>query len=181
MMTATCARQPVEVDLPRQRLFGRPGRHDGEDVLERHGCRPNQTSDDTGCTGGEQGAPRLTGPAEAGRHRDQSPATGIKSASPSGRECRGWVLVERVDREPEIERGDDDANGPSDVPRRLGVEENPHQRSDDNDRRDGDDGYTQRAGEVERHVRLLANICVSASVQARLDKAEDERCQRATR
>ena len=29
-------RQPVEVHLPRQRLLGRAGGHDGKDVFKRH-------------------------------------------------------------------------------------------------------------------------------------------------
>ncbi len=29
--------QAVEVDLPRQRVFGGAGRHNGEDVVKRHG------------------------------------------------------------------------------------------------------------------------------------------------
>ena len=31
-------RQPVEIHLSRKRLLGRPGRHDGKNVLKRHEC-----------------------------------------------------------------------------------------------------------------------------------------------
>ena len=48
-------RQPVEVDLPRQRLLGRPGRDDGENVLERHGSWLTETLMIPAVTGGEQG------------------------------------------------------------------------------------------------------------------------------